>query len=157
MSMPGVHGHTGHSQTPPLSKLQQLTFSQGIMQDLQSQSAAVQQSHHVAHTPPPQKPAKSSKNRTGGSTGTTAASVGAPPSSHLLPGYPAHMAAAAHNYPGQQVAARVGSSASQARPNVNLPAALSMHQYAMMNPMLYPQHYNTADYNRQMSSYPGYG
>jgi len=74
------------------------------------------------------------------------------------------MAAAAHNYPGQQVAARVGSSASQARPNVNLPAALSMqqyatamNQYAMMNPMLYPQHYNTADYNRQMSSYPGYG
>ena len=141
--MPGVHGHTGHSQSHQnhLTKLQQLTMSQGVMNQTAVAVAAQQSAHHaVSHTPPPQKQTKSSKSRSGSSSGTPA-SVAATPAPHLLPGYPTHM-----NYPGHQVGqmARVGSSASQTRaPNVNIPSmsldyynAAAMAQNQMLNPLV---------------------
>jgi len=162
MTLPGVHGHSGHSQTNSnhLSKLHHLTMSQGMM-NLPNQTAAaaaVQHSQHaVSHTPPPQKQTKSSKSRSGSSS-SSAASVGAPPASNLLSGYPAHMNY--HQQMGQ--VARVGSSASQARaPNVNIPA-ISMDynamQYQMLasNPaLLYSQQYAAYD-NRQLAPNSNY-
>lgn len=165
MTMPGVHGHTGHSQSHQnhLTKLQQLTMSQGVMNQTAVAVAAQQSAHHaVSHTPPPQKQTKSSKSRSGSSSGTPA-SVAATPAPHLLPGYPTHM-----NYPGHQVGqmARVGSSASQTRaPNVNIPSmsldyynAAAMAQNQMLNPLLYGHQYAAYD-QRQVApnaNYPYY-
>merc|ERR1719282_2214095 len=123
MQVPAVPGHTGHGQshTSSLSKLQQLTMSQGIMV-LQNQSAAaaVPQTH-VSHTPPPQVKSKSSKNRSS-TAGSSAAAASNSPAAHLA--LPYHMP---QHYPGQNVG-QARSSAAQPPsrpPNVSLPALSS--------------------------------
>lgn len=151
----------GHGQPAgPLTSLQKLTMSQGLM-DLGAAGPAQAAPIPGGHMAPASgnKQSKSSKRGAGGQ--------GAPPSSHsgglglaVPPGYP-HMTAAHAQYQGQQQVSRAtpgpAQRAAQPAPGPTMTTmqhygAAAMHQYNALAQMYGQQYYD----NRGMGGYPGY-